>query len=630
MYQDRTLLQEAETAEPNWIVSIDNVTFTYPGAEAPVLNGVSLQIKRGDFVAVIGGNGSGKSTLCKTLNGLIPHYYVGDFEGSVQVNGLQTLERDVARLSRHVGYVYQDFENQLIRPTVLDDASFAPLNYGFEDYLERGLRALRLVDLTVDPKEFIWQLSGGQKHQLALAGAISLDPDILIIDEPVAQLDPCHAREIYDLLSRLNEQYGKTIIVIEHHTEFIAEYCRQVVLMDQGRAEWSKPVKEALVELEQLRSSHIYPPQVTQAAAEIAKARERNSAGMDVSWPSLGRANLGLPHPAPYPITLDEGIAYFQRLQQLEPQEESGGGIGITADFDADAGITQANTDDNTDTNPIIEAKHVRFSYRTVSRERNTVLRDVSVTFRTGDLVALVGNNGAGKSSFMRLITGVTKPESGRIIVKGMDTAATTPEQLANTVTYIYQNPEEMFIEDSIRKDVEFFLKARRVEGYKEKVDAILESFGLTELQHRDGRLLSGGQQRRASLAIGVAMNPSVILLDEPTANLDIATRKDITRLLLQLNRHVETVIVATHDMQLVAEWANRIIVMHQGDIIRDGTRESVFGDADLLEQAGLRAPQILELSRRLGMAPLSYTVDEFTQRWNESRKGAARHGVCS
>lgn len=637
MYQDRTLLREAERAEPDWIISIDNVTFTYPGAEAPVLNGVSLQIKRGDFIAVIGGNGSGKSTLCKTLNGLIPHYYAGDFEGSVQVNGLQTLEHDVTRLSRHVGYVYQDFENQLIRPTVLDDASFAPLNYGFEDYLERGLRALRLVDLMVDPKEFIWQLSGGQKHQLALAGAISLDPDILIIDEPVAQLDPCHAREIYDLLSRLNEQHGKTIIVIEHHTEFIAEYCRQVVLMDQGRAVWSKPVEEALLELEQLRSSHIYPPQVTQAAAQIAKTRERDSAGIDGSWPNLSQFGLGLPHLAPYPITLDEAAAYFQRQQQLELQGECGGLVGIPVEG-TDAGVTEVNTEANTgvnmgvntDADPIIEAKHVRFSYRTVSRERKMVLRDVSVTFRTGDLVALVGNNGAGKSSFMRLITGGTKPESGRIVVKGMNTAATTPEQLANTVTYIYQNPEEMFIEDSIRKDVEFFLKARRVEGYKEKVDAILESFGLTELQHRDGRLLSGGQQRRASLAIGVAMNPSVILLDEPTANLDIATRKDITRLLLQLNRHVETVIVATHDMQLVAEWANRIIVMHQGDIIRDGTRESVFGDADLLEQAGLRAPQILELSRRLGMAPLSYTVDEFTQRWNESRKGAARHGVCS
>lgn len=632
MVEHRIELKETDIyvtkkTEHDWIVSVNNVTFTYPGEEVPVLNGVTLQIKRGDFVAVIGGNGSGKSTLCKTLNGLIPHYYVGDFEGSVLVNGLQTLEHDVAQLSRHVGYVYQDFENQLIRPTVLDDASFAPLNYGFEDYLERGLRALRLVDLIVDPKEFIWQLSGGQKHQLALAGAISLDPDILIIDEPVAQLDPRHAQDIYDLLKQLNEQYGKTIIVIEHHTEFIAEYCKQVVLMDNGRVIWSKPVKEALLELKQLQASQIYPPQVTQAADRVAEAAGKGGSGL-----SGAELRGDMSHGTPYPVTLDEAVTYFQRLR-ISEQQEAVGGLNLVKGNNVAAGSGIHCTHEGTRAEKgdvIIEAKHIRYSYRTVSRERKIVLRDVSVSLKTGDLVALVGNNGAGKSSFMRLITGVTKPESGYIHVKGVDTAKTTPEQLANTVTYIYQNPEEMFIEDSIRKDVEFFLKARRVDGYQAKVDAILESFGLTELQHRDGRLLSGGQQRRASLAIGVAMNPSVILLDEPTANLDIATRKDITRLLLQLNRHVETVIVATHDMQLVAEWANRVIVMHQGDIIRDGTREAVFADADLLVQAGLAAPQIMELSRRLEMSPLCYTVDEFAQRWSESRKEAAEHGVCS
>lgn len=292
---------------------------------------------------------------------------------------------------------------------------------------------------------------------------------------------------------------------------------------------------------------------------------------------------------------------------------------------------------------PVIEAKHVRYSYRTVSRERNTVLEDLSVSFYPGDLVALVGNNGAGKSSFMKLITGVTKPERGTVSVKGIDTLKTPPEQLADMVTYIYQNPEEMFIEDSIRKDVEFFLKARRVSGYERKVDDILESFGLTELQHRDGRLLSGGQQRRASLAIGVAMNPSVILLDEPTANLDIATRKDITRLLQQLNKHVETVVVATHDMQLVAEWANRVIVMNRGRLIHNGTRESVFGNPGLLETAGLTAPQILELSRALGLPRLCYTVDEFVQCWLTQEypaeaaiddaatgKEAVLHGICT
>lgn len=608
------------------IVVMEGVTFTYPGAEQSVLNGVSLEIKRGDFVAVIGGNGSGKSTLCKTLNGLIPHYYVGDYEGSVQVNGLDTLKHNVAQLSRHVGYVYQDFENQLIRPTVLDDAGFAPLNYGFEDYMERGRRALRLVDLQCDPKEFIWQLSGGQKHQLALAGAISLDPDILIIDEPVAQLDPSHAGKIYDLLRNLNEFHGKTIIVIEHHTEFIAEYCKTVVLMDAGRVLWSKPVKEALRELRQLEASHIFPPQVTQAAAKV---------GESGNVQGTGRTGEGI---GEYPVTLEEAVQYFGRFQGEHREECEGEGeavdpLGSLEIVNSTMGLGDSISSENSinGSEPVIEVKHARFSYRTVTRERKIVLDDVSVTFNPGDLVALVGNNGAGKSSFLKLITGVTKPEAGHVRVKGVDTLRTPPEQLADMVTYIYQNPEEMFIEDSIRKDVEFFLKARSVQGYERKVDDILESFGLTELQHRDGRLLSGGQQRRASLAIGVAMNPSVILLDEPTANLDIATRKDITRLLQQLNRHVETVIVATHDMQLVAEWANRVIVMHQGRMIRNGTRESVFADADLLDLAGLTAPQILELSRSLGMSQLCYTVDEFAQRWKAAGgREALVHGVCT
>src|SRR5690625_1100007 len=164
-------------------IKIEQVTFKYPGGECPVLNDVSLTIEKGDFVAIIGGNGSGKSTLCKLLNGLIPHYYVGDFSGHVTVNGLHTLETKVADLSHHVGYVYQDFDNQLVRARVLEDASFAPLNFGYEDYEERGKRALELAGLVGHNNEFIWQLSGGQKKLLAMDVAFSLSLTILIFDE---------------------------------------------------------------------------------------------------------------------------------------------------------------------------------------------------------------------------------------------------------------------------------------------------------------------------------------------------------------------------------------------------------------------------------------------------------------
>ncbi|MGP7818780.1 energy-coupling factor ABC transporter ATP-binding protein [Niallia sp. 01092] len=276
----------------------------------------------------------------------------------------------------------------------------------------------------------------------------------------------------------------------------------------------------------------------------------------------------------------------------------------------------------------ILEIKNVSFSYKIIDRSKRKILKGNSLDIHRGDLIALVGNNGAGKSTLMRLLTGLVKPEQGDVMVHGMNTRHFSPEKLADIVTYIYQNPEEMFIEDCVRKDVEFFLKARKIPGYEKTVDKVLEQFELTELQDKDSRLMSGGQQRRASLAIGVAMNPSVILLDEPTANLDIATRKHITKLIDSLKEQVGAVIIATHDMQLVAEWANRIIVLHEGEVIHDGNRETVFSNVELLEKAGLKSPQILELSRRLNMSPLAYTVDDFVQ--SIKRREERESGVYS
>ncbi|UTR14926.1 energy-coupling factor transporter ATPase [Salipaludibacillus sp. LMS25] len=563
-------------------IAIENVTFTYPGAVKPVLSNISFTLEKGDFVGIIGSNGSGKSTLCKLLNGIIPHYYVGDFSGRVMINGLDTREHKVADLSRYVGYVYQDFENQIVRPTVIDDASFACLNYGYADYRERGARALELAQLNVNPDEFVWQLSGGQKHLLALAGALSLDPDILIVDEPVAQLDPVHARLFYDILKDINKNRGTTIIVIEHHTEFIADYCHHVLLMNEGQLVWKKETKRALNEVEQLMKYAIFPPQVTQAAFQL---------NMKDS-------------PSSYPITRDEATKLFKQSESMV----------LTSTFKKEVSFS-------TTRESIISMTGIEVSYKTVSRKKQKVIHDLSLSFEKGDLIALVGNNGAGKSSLLKLLTGLIKPDKGDIVIKDFHTRDTSPEKLANIVTYIYQNPEDMFIEDSIRKDIEFYLKARKVANYQSFVDDIIRMFRLEDIQERDGRLLSGGQQRRASVAIGVAMQPHIILLDEPTANLDIATKKDITHMLSQLQEQVETVIIATHDMQLVAEWANRIIVLHEGKVIHDGTRESVFSNTPLLKKAGLIPPQILELSKDIGGSSLSYSVDDFVNRWKITRK---------
>lgn len=554
------------------LIEIEHVTFQYPGAAEPSLNDVSLNIEQGDFIAIMGGNGSGKTTLCKLLNGLIPHYYVGDITGAITVDEIKTLESKVTDLSRSVGYVYQDFENQLVRAKVIEDASYSPLNFGYHDYLERGKTALEKVGLIGKDEEYIWELSGGQKHLLALAGAISLEPKILIVDEPVAQLDPQHAKELYDVLKMLNEKENTTIIVIEHHTEFIAEYCKNVVLMSKSKIIWKKSVREGLTRVNELREKDIFPPQITQAAYSLT---EKEGSTL--------------------PITLNEALEYFESYQAPEHNQ-----------------IFLQQTVQKIK-EKIVDIQNVDFSYKTISRQKKKILNGVNLTINKGDRIALVGNNGAGKSTLMRLMTGIEKPEKGEVLLKEMNTKEFSPEKFADMVTYIYQNPEEMFIDDSIKADIEYFLKARNVKDYAIAVDHIIELFQLREIKDRDGRLLSGGQQRRASLAIGVAMQPSLILLDEPTANLDIGTRKHISKFIQSLKDEAEAVIIATHDMQLVAEWANRIIVMKNGQIIHDGNRETVFSNKALLDQAGLTPPQIMEISRLLGMK-LAYSVEDFVK----------------
>ncbi len=554
-------------------IEIKNLTYSYPGASAPTLKDINLEIEKGDFLAIVGNNGCGKSTLCKVMNGLIPHFITGEFQGDVLVGGISTLESDIGTLAQKVGYVYQDFENQIVRPTVLDDASYACMNYGMKDYKERGMKALELCGLAGRENDYVFQLSGGQTHLLALAGAVSLGPEVLILDEPIAQLDPRHADLIYEILKDLNENQGKTIIVIEHHTEYIGDYCKNVLLLKDGRVEWKLPAREALSRVEELQASNIFPPQVTLAAYELEKKGK-------------------IPSAREYPSTVEEGKKAFRRLtfrdQYMEYQ------------------IRQKKRETS------VEYKHAAVSYRSVKGEPRKIFEDLNLEISRGEKIALIGSNGAGKSTLMKMMTGLLKPSSGEVLIKDISTRNAKPENLSKYVSLVYQNPEDMFIKDSIENDISFAMKARGIDNWEERTSQLLERFRLTELKDRDGRLLSGGQMRRASLAIGIALNPEILLLDEPTANLDIATRKEIMRTLNDMKDITETVMIATHDMQLVCEWAQRIIVLSQGKIIADGTRDQIFGNQEAVKTAGIRPPEIFTMGQVLDKRAFCYTVDEF------------------
>lgn len=642
--------------ESDLAVRLTDVTFVYPGSEEPVLNGASLAIERGSFTAIIGGNGCGKSTLCKLFNGLIPHYYVGDFSGEVEICGQPANTQNVAELSRMVGYVYQDFDNQLVRPTVLDEAMFAPLNYGLPDYRVMGLQALEMCGLSHLQDRYIWELSGGQKHLLALAGALSLSPDILVVDEPVSQLDPQHARQVYEVLRSLNEHYGKTVIVIEHHTEFIADYCKEVCLMENGQVLWQLPVADGLNRLDDLARLSIQPPEVTQAAVHLSSLlrKENGAASPDQQdWPedADGRGLSSPPesakcmpglHPdnAPrlgqgevrYPVTTDEAVAYFSGmlggradLPGAHNSSEASGGHSRPGSRLTESGPEDAQA------RPVVEFKQARLSYRTIRRAEREVLRGINLSLYEGERIALVGNNGAGKSSLLRLIAGIAKPSAGAVEVMGEDTKHQSIEQLSSHVSYVFQNPEDMFIEDNVYKEVAHCLKSRAYPDAEQRISQMLESFRLESLKDRDARLLSGGQQRRVSLAIGAAVLPHLILLDEPTANLDLATREELLGTLQDLEGFVRTVVIATHDMQLVQQWATRVIVLTDGTVAGDGSAADIFADHHLISRAGLAPTQIMDTAARLDLHLTGSTPAEFAQLVHAilTGKEVPHHAAC-
>ena len=556
------------------VIEIEGLSYTYPGASQPTLDHITLNIPQGDFLAVVGNNGCGKSTLCKVLNGLIPHFITGRMEGRVRVCGLDTLASDVGTLARKVGYVYQDFENQIVRPTVLDDASYSCLNYALPDCQARGRQALAQCGLQGREEEYVWQLSGGQTHLLALAGAVSLSPDILILDEPIAQLDPGHADRIYQTLRRLNREYGKTIIVIEHHTEYIADYCRHVMLMKDGRVRWMLPASQALRRVEELEECNIFPPQVTQAALRMRQAGS-------------------LPRERELPTTVEEGLQAFAGLEYRPlPTPALPAPDGPAA----------------------VSFRGVSLAYRSVKGEPRKVFDGLDLEIRQGEKVALIGSNGAGKSTLMKMMVGLLRPQSGSVALMGEEIGRRRPEELSRQISLVYQNPEEMFIKDSIRADIGYAMQVRGLPDWRQRTDSLLERFRLGDLSERDGRLMSGGQMRRASLAIGVALEPGVLLLDEPTANLDIATRREILEVLSQMKESIRTAVIATHDMQLVCQWADRIIVLSGGRVVADGTRDEIFSRPELERKVGIRPPEIFTMGRALDPRALCYTVGDFTR----------------
>lgn len=267
----------------------------------------------------------------------------------------------------------------------------------------------------------------------------------------------------------------------------------------------------------------------------------------------------------------------------------------------------------------MLDLKNISKTFNPGTVNEKVALENVNLHLDDGDFATIVGSNGAGKSTMMRLMVGLLKPEAGDVQLLGQSILRRKTEDLSRTISLVYQNPEQMFIQDSVRADVAYAMRVRGEADWKARTEDLLRRFRLEEIADRDGRLLSGGQMRRASLAIGIALNPGILLLDEPTANLDIATRREILRTLTDLKGVTDTVLIATHDMQLVCEWAERIVVLCEGGVAADGPRDAVFGDRAVIERVGIRPPEIFTMGQALDGRALCYTVGEFERDFAEA-----------
>lgn len=543
--------------EPTPLLRLRDVGITHEGEDAATPASVSFEVSRGDVVLLLGPSGSGKSTLSLAMNGLIPHAVPATLSGRVEVAGMDAATHSVAQLSTHVGIVFQDPDAQLVTGTVLDEVAFGPENLRLPvaEVLARAEAALRRVGLWDRRSENPDRLSGGGRQRLAIACALAMGSPLLVLDEPTANLDPQGIDDVYAALAELAASGDKGIVLIEHNLDAAASFVNRVVVLDAaGVVIADGAVDEILRErAAELHDLGVWLPTSTLAALRLREAGYRFD---------------------PLPINPEELRAALD--QQPGPPA-----------------LRQATAAAKAP----VAASETRIEVRglTLRRKKTEVLTDVSLDVRDGEFLAIVGANGAGKTTLIQALAGVLAPPRSTVRIDGLDVARQDDRSLSTHVGFVFQNPEHQFIAGSVFDEIAHGLRRQHLDEaeIERRTLDLLDRFGLRERAHVHPFLLSGGQKRRLSVGTALVAGAPVLALDEPTFGQDRARADELLGLLRDLNRDGTTIIVVTHDMQLVAEYADRVAVMESGRVTATGTPGEVFADADLIARAGLRVPPL-------------------------------------
>ena len=547
------------------------------------LDGVDLEVEPGQFIAILGHNGSGKSTLARQLNALLL-----PTEGTLYVDGYDTRdESSLWDIRQSAGMVFQNPDNQIIASVVEEDVGFGPENMGIptEDIWVRVEKALRSVGMWKMRSSSPNRLSGGQKQRVAIAGVIAMKPKCIVLDEPTAMLDPGGRAEVIRTVHELNRTEGVTVILITHYMEEVVNADR-VIVMDQGKVVLTGTPGEIFSQTELLRQHRLDVPQVTLLAYELKKA------GLDI------RDGI---------LTVEELTKELDGLigKQKRPESKSQQHTETPEDISAAGHKTPGqetdsrNEEQETDGRHQICVEHLNYIYDPGTSYERKALDDISFTVGKGEFIGLIGHTGSGKSTLIQHLNGLNKASSGRILIDGEDIYSDgySMKELRFKVGLVFQYPEHQLFESDVLKDICFGPKNQGLsdEEALARARAAMRSVGLDESFEKKSPFdLSGGQKRRAAIAGILAMDPEVLVLDEPTAGLDPKGRDEILDFLKDLHEERDiTIILVSHSMEDVANYVSRIIVMDEGRILYDDIPRNVFIHVKELESVGLAAPRV-------------------------------------
>ncbi len=515
------------------MIILDHVTYTYPESGAPAICDLSLTIGDGEFVLLVGGSGAGKSTLLRAMNGLVPHFYGGAWRGHVTLDELDTLTQPPHQLAGKAGFVFQDPEAQSVAEDVESELAFGMENLGLDPLLmrKRVEEVLHQLDLDDLRRRRISTLSGGERQRLAIAAALTMQPRALLLDEPTSQLDPQSAEELLTLLQKLNTDLGITIVISEHRLERVVQYADRIIYLAAGAIIADGPPREVLAAMP-------FAPPVAVLGKRLGWSPLPLSVREARRFVSLSPSSTGVTYPQPLPV----GGEMHQPLAGGES---------------------------------LVEIRNLSFGYG-----GHEVLHNLNLSVKRGEVLAVMGRNGAGKTTLLKLLVGLLKPSGGDIRLAGRSIVGQPVSEIARRVGYVPQNARAALFADTVADELRFTLRGHHQPANAQRIGDTLAALGIGAHAARYPRDLSIGEQQRVGIAAMLVTQPEVVLLDEPTRGLDYTNKAALVAYLDSLKRAGAAVVLVTHDVELVAEAADRVALLAGGEEAVIGPTRAVLGDS--------------------------------------------------